>query len=66
MGKTNVQASGKRQISAYINPQLLARLDAWIAWQDRVRGYETDRSHVINVLLARFLADNEPQTQQAD
>lgn len=52
---------GKRQVSFYIEGDLITRLDDWLAIQKTERGYETDRSHVINILLRRFLETNHPK-----
>mgnify|MGYP002787389805 CR=1 FL=1 len=51
--------SGKRQASFYIETELIARLDRWIRWQEEKRNYKVDRSHVVNVLLRRFLDKND-------
>jgi hypothetical protein len=56
----------KRQISAYVDSDTLQRLDRWLKWQKDNRGYETDRSHVINVLLRRFIDDNEEVVSAVD
>lgn len=51
--------SGKRQASFYIETELIERLDRWLTWQEQKRGYKVDRSHVVNVLLRRFLEKND-------
>lgn len=50
---------GKRQASFYIEGELINRLDKWLTDQKDKRGYEIDRSHVVNILLRRFLDANE-------
>lgn len=52
---------GKRQASFYIEGKLIDRLDEWLQLQKEQRGYEIDRSHVVNVLLKRFLDTNHPK-----
>lgn len=52
---------GKRQASFYIEGELITRLDKWLQLQKDKRGYEIDRSHVVNILLRRFLDTNEPK-----
>lgn len=55
---------GKRQASFYIEGELINRLDKWLHDQKDQRGYEIDRSHVVNILLRRFLDTNEPKIQK--
>ncbi len=50
----------RRQVSLYLSDAELRRLDAWIAEQQEVRGYDVDRSHVVDVLLRRFNERNAP------
>lgn len=52
---------GKRQASFYIEGELINRLDKWLQHQKDKRGYDIDRSHVVNILLRRFLDANEPK-----
>lgn len=55
---------GKRQASFYIEGELINRLDKWLHDQKEQRGYDIDRSHVVNVLLRRFLNANEPEKKE--
>lgn len=52
---------GKRQASFYLDDELINRLDTWLKLQEETRNYKIDRSHVVNVLLRRFLDTNEPK-----
>jgi len=49
----------KVNISINFYQSLIERLDKWIVWQKEERGYEVDRSHVMNVLLEGFLEKND-------
>ena len=49
----------KRQLSISVDDDLVTRLDEWIKWQADKRGYKVDRSHIVNVLLRRFLEKND-------
>lgn len=48
----------KRQISFYLETELINRLDRWLRYQQARLGYQVDRSHIVNTLLTRFLAKN--------
>ena len=54
----------KKPTSLYLDEKLIIRLDKWIKWQSEARGYDIDRSHVVNVLLRRFLERNDSHLSQ--
>jgi len=46
------------QVSFTVPRDLVEALDEWVRWQRESRAYKVDRSHVMCVLLRRFLEKN--------
>ena len=64
IGLAKKPTTTKKPTSLYLDEKLITRLDKWIKWQQEARGYDIDRSHVVNVLLRRFLERNDSHLNQ--